>query len=164
MRMDNLNKCSNHNSLTNVFTTSVTITLLTFGALTIDPLLVVATGEVEDNEENRNVDSSISNGNDILSSSPLPSPSSQRSMNTDITGSSTSGDTDLSTQSSLQDQELGSVIEGTTTDAACGQVVSGVVNLTANLNCSGDGIIVGGPNTVINMNGFSITGPGQDRL
>ena len=45
-----------------------------------------------------------------------------------------------------------------------GQVVSGVVNLTANLNCSGDGIIVGGPNTVINMNGFSITGPGQDRL
>ena len=50
------------------------------------------------------------------------------------------------------------------TNAACGQVVSGVVNLTANLNCSGDGIIVGGPNTVINMNGFSITGPGQDRL
>jgi hypothetical protein len=62
MRMDNPNKCSNHNSLANVFATSVTITLLTFGALTIDPLLVVATGEVEDNEENRNVDSSISNG------------------------------------------------------------------------------------------------------
>jgi parallel beta-helix repeat protein len=145
-----------------MFTTSVTITLLTFGALTIDPLLVVATGEVEDNEENRNVDNSISNGNDLLSSSPLPSPSSQWSMNTDITGSSTSGDADLSTQSSLQDQELGSLIEGTTTDAACGQVVSGVVNLTANLNCSGDGIIVVGPNTVINMNGFSITGPGRD--
>jgi parallel beta-helix repeat protein len=162
MRMDNPNKCSNHNSLANVFATSVTITLLTFGALTIDPLLVVATGEVEDNEENRNVDSSISNGNDLLSSSPLPSPLSQRSMNTDITGSSTSGDADLSTQSSLRDQELGSLIEGTTTDAACGQVVTGVVNLTANLNCSGDGIIVGGPNTVINMNGFSITGPGQD--
>src|SRR5262245_19993412 len=47
-------------------------------------------------------------------------------------------------------------------NTACGQVVSGVVNLTANLNCSGDGLIVGGPNTVINMNGFSITGPGQD--
>ena len=162
MRMDNPNKCSNHNSLANVFTTSVTITLLTFGALTIDPLLVVATGEVEDTEENRNVDNSISNGNDLLSSSPLPSPPSQQSMNTDITDSSTSGDADLSTQSSLQEQELGSLIEGTTTDAACGQVVTGVVNLTANLNCSGDGIIVGGPNTVINVNGFSITGPGQD--
>ena len=90
MRMDNSNKCSNNNSLANVFAISVTITLLTFGALTIDPLLVVAmiaaTGEVEDNEENRNVDSSISNGNDLLLSSPLPSPSSQRSMNTDIIG------------------------------------------------------------------------------
>jgi parallel beta-helix repeat protein len=158
MRMDNLNKYINHNSLTNVFTTSVTITLLTFSALTTDPILVVATGEVENDEENRNVDNSISNGNDLLSSSPLPSPSSQQSMNTDITDSSTSGDADLPSQS-LQDQELGSL---TTTDAACGQVVSGVVNLTSNLNCSGDGLIVGGPNTVINMNGFSITGPGQD--
>jgi nitrous oxidase accessory protein NosD len=52
--------------------------------------------------------------------------------------------------------------QAASTNPACGQVVSGVVNLTANLNCSGDGIIVGGPNTVINMNGFSITGPGQD--
>ena len=64
-------------------------------------------------------------------------------------------------QQQLQEQQQQAV----PISAACGQVVSGVVNLTANLNCgSGDGIIVGGPNTVINMNGFSITGPGQDRL
>ena len=55
-------------------------------------------------------------------------------------------------------------LQAPSSNGACGQVVSGVVNLTANLNCSGDGIIVGGPNTVINMNGFSITGPGQDSL
>ena len=61
-------------------------------------------------------------------------------------------------------QQQGGGTPEASTNAACGQVVSGVVNLTANLNCSGDGIIVGGPNTVINMNGFSITGPGQDRL
>ena len=161
MRMDNPNKLRNHSSLTNMFAILVTITLLAFSALTIDPLVVMATGEVEDNEENRNVDS-ISNDNDLLSSSPLPSPSSQRSMNTDIKDSSPSGAADLSTQSSLQEQELGSLTEGTSTNVACGQVASGVVNLTANLNCSGDGIIIGGPNTVINMNGFSITGPGQD--
>jgi parallel beta-helix repeat protein len=47
-------------------------------------------------------------------------------------------------------------------NAACGQVVSGLVNLTANLDCSGDGIIIGGDNTVVNMNGYSITGPGPD--
>jgi hypothetical protein len=51
---------------------------------------------------------------------------------------------------------------GESTYAGCGQVVSGVINLTSNLNCSGDGFVVSGPNTVINMNGFSITGPGQD--
>ena len=47
MRMDNPNKCSNHNSLANVFATSVMITLLTFGALTIDPLLVVIITDAE---------------------------------------------------------------------------------------------------------------------
>jgi parallel beta-helix repeat protein len=162
MRMDKSKKCRNQNSLTNTFAISVMITLLIFGALAIDPSLVLATGEVEDEEENRNVDGSINNGNGPLSSSPLPSPKSQQSMNTDIMDSSTSGAADLSTQSSLHEQQLGSPMERTTTNAACGQVASGVVNLTANLNCSGDGIIISGPNTVVNMNGFSITGPGKD--
>ena len=64
-----------------------------------------------------------------------------------------------------QQQQAQQAQQASSTNAACGQVVSGVVNLTANLNCSsGDGIIVGGPNTVINMNGFRITGPGQDTL
>lgn len=162
MRMDKPKKCRNQNSLANTFAISVTITLLMFGALTIDPLLVLAAGEVGDEGENPNVDGSINNGNGPLSSSPLPSPPSQQGMNTDIIDSSTSGAADLSIQSSLQEQQLGSLIEGTTTNAACGQVASGVVNLTANLNCSGDGIIISGPNTVVNMNGFSITGPGKD--
>jgi len=62
-----------------------------------------------------------------------------------------------------QQQQLQEQQQAVPISAACGQVVSGVVNLTSNLNCSsGDGLIVGGPNTVINMNGFSITGSGQD--
>jgi nitrous oxidase accessory protein NosD len=65
-------------------------------------------------------------------------------------------------QQPQQPQQQPGETPGASSNAACGQVVSGVVNLTANLNCSGDGLIVGGPNTVINMNGFSITGPGQD--
>ena len=68
-------------------------------------------------------------------------------------------------QQQQQPQQLPGETPGassSSSNAACGQVVSGVVNLTANLNCSGDGLIVGGPNTVINMNGFSIAGPGQD--
>ena len=68
----------------------------------------------------------------------------------------------LQQQTQPQQQQQTQPQASSSSNAACGQVVSGVVNLTANLNCSGDGIIVGGPNTVINMNGFSITGPGQD--
>lgn len=72
MRMDKPKKCRNQNSLTNTFAILVTITLLIFSALTVDPLLVLATGEVEDEEENRNVDGSVNNDNGPLSSSPLP--------------------------------------------------------------------------------------------
>jgi nitrous oxidase accessory protein NosD len=45
---------------------------------------------------------------------------------------------------------------------ACGQVVKGNVTLTADLKCSGDGLIVGADNTVIDLNGYSITGTGPD--
>src|SRR5919197_3872769 len=48
-----------------------------------------------------------------------------------------------------------------TTNPACGQVVSGNVTLTSNLNCSGAGLIVGDDNTVINMNGYTLQGPGR---
>src|ERR687891_14277 len=80
-------------------------------------------------------------------------------------GDSVGGDDTASQQAQQQAQQAQQQAQQVPEpiSAACGQVVSGVVNLTANLNCSsGDGIIVGGPNTVINMNGFSIIGPGQD--
>jgi parallel beta-helix repeat protein len=47
------------------------------------------------------------------------------------------------------------------TNPACGEVVQGTVNLTSNLSCSGDGIIVGADNVNINLNGYTISGPGQ---
>jgi hypothetical protein len=48
------------------------------------------------------------------------------------------------------------------TNAACGQVVEGLVELNSDLNCSGDGLIVGKDGTTIRLNGHSITGPGPD--
>lgn len=59
-----------------------------------------------------------------------------------------------------QDQQSGST--GPVNTAACGQVVSGVVELTSNLQCTGDGLIVGKDNTIIRLNGHTITGPGPD--
>src|SRR5918995_1054731 len=86
------------------------------------------------------------------------SPNAGDSVGSDDTASQQAQPQAQQAQQPQQPQQV-----ATSSSAACGQVVSGVVNLTANLNCSsGDGIIVGGPNTVINMNGFSITGPGQD--
>ena len=43
---------------------------------------------------------------------------------------------------------------------ACGQNVQGNVKLISNLICKSDGLIVGANNTNIDMNGFSLKGPG----
>jgi hypothetical protein len=43
----------------------------------------------------------------------------------------------------------------------CGEKVTGIIKLTTNLNCSDHGLIIGN-NTAVNMNGYSIKGPGQD--
>jgi parallel beta-helix repeat protein len=48
------------------------------------------------------------------------------------------------------------------TNAACGQVVEGLVELNSDLNCSGDGLIVGADGTTIRLNGHTIKGPGHD--
>lgn len=45
---------------------------------------------------------------------------------------------------------------------SCGQMVQGNVKLISNLICDGDGLIVGRNNTVIDLNGFSIKGPGLE--
>jgi parallel beta-helix repeat protein len=50
----------------------------------------------------------------------------------------------------------------TTTNAACGQVIEGHVELNSDLNCSGDGLIVGADGTTIRLNGHTIRGLGTD--
>src|SRR5919106_4166412 len=44
----------------------------------------------------------------------------------------------------------------------CGSVVSGTVTLRENMNCTDDGLIIGEDATTLNLNGFSIQGPGKD--
>jgi parallel beta-helix repeat protein len=172
MRMGDPKKCkgNNYNTLRHMFAASVTVALLTFSPFAIDPLLVQATGGFEDEEENRNVENSIIKGKELPSSTTtLPIQSSpQQKLDTEILNSDTGiNNANPFAQPSLQEQELESEIEGTTpttttTAAACGQVASGLVELTADLNCSGDGIIISNPNTVVNLNGYSIIGPGRD--
>jgi parallel beta-helix repeat protein len=46
--------------------------------------------------------------------------------------------------------------------SSCGQVVEVLIELNSDLNCSGDGLIVGANGTTIRLNGYTITGPGPD--
>src|SRR5215212_8235268 len=50
----------------------------------------------------------------------------------------------------------------TTTNAACGQVIEGHVELNSDLNCIGDGLIIGADGTTIRLNGHTIRGTGPD--
>jgi nitrous oxidase accessory protein NosD len=44
----------------------------------------------------------------------------------------------------------------------CGQAITGNLELTSDMTCEGDGIIVQGSNLEIRLNGFTIRGPGSD--
>ena len=116
------------------------------------------------NDDNDNDNGNNAGGDNVVNTLTRQPQLAPLSMETAANaGGSVGGDNSASQQAQAQPQQLQAQQAASSTNAACGQVVSGVVNLTSNLNCSGgDGIIVGGPNTVINMNGFSITGPGQD--
>ncbi len=51
---------------------------------------------------------------------------------------------------------------GNDNDLSCGQVVRESVNLSANLECSTDGLIAGADGITIDLNGFTIAGPGGE--
>jgi nitrous oxidase accessory protein NosD len=55
---------------------------------------------------------------------------------------------------------IGESEDSNSENPACGQVIKGDVKLLSNLICTGDGLIVGDRNTSIDLNGFSIKGPG----
>jgi nitrous oxidase accessory protein NosD len=67
---------------------------------------------------------------------------------------------DQGQQGQQQDQQR--ELRTPVTNAACGQVVEGLVELTSNLNCNGDGLIIGDDSTTIRLNGHTIRGPGPD--
>src|SRR5919106_572415 len=107
------------------------------------------------NDDNNGDDNGNNEGNNVVNTLPQQPQLAPLGMGiSPNAGDSVGGDDTASQQTQPQAQQAQQAATSSSS-AACGQVVSGVVNLTANLNCSsGDGIIVGGPNTVINMNGF----------
>ncbi|HZD34574.1 MAG TPA: NosD domain-containing protein [Nitrososphaeraceae archaeon] len=129
-------------------------------AVVVSVLLISASGFLTIEQTISFVDATKPGNNDnslTLPQNTVAGPASGGSSADDL-----GSDSGVTSDFTALDMQGAATVAASSSNAACGQVVSGLVNLTANLNCSGDGLIVGGPNTVINMNGFSIKGPGQE--
>jgi parallel beta-helix repeat protein len=68
----------------------------------------------------------------------------------------------------ISQKSIVATIDSSKQPISCGQAIKGIVTLRQNLDCAGDGLILGDNNdngtktTTINLNGFSIYGPGAD--
>jgi nitrous oxidase accessory protein NosD len=81
--------------------------------------------------------------------------SSKTTINTAEKTASTDTNSAATTNNDLTDSS-------TTVNPACGQVIRGDIKLVSNLVCNSDGLIVGTTHTKIDLNGFSIIGPGKN--
>jgi len=104
---------------------------------------------------------------------PQDQPEQETNNNESPTGNSESQEDDNTEEDSEESSEEGAAATNNNNNRAsqsrlgldssnglvsCGQIVSGEVELTNDLNCSsGDGLIVGAPGTTINLNGYKIT-------
>ncbi len=110
------------------------IAFASVGALLIQPTVASAQSSMIDNILNSALPSSNTNDNNQPS---------QASSSSDSSSDSSSSAVPLSTSLS------------------CGQVIKQSVKLTANLDCKTDGLIVGADGITIDLNGFTLSGPGE---
>ena len=88
--------------------------------------------------------------------------SAQSSLIDNILNSATpSSDTNDNNQSSPASSSDTSTAVPLSSSLSCGQVIKQSVKLTANLDCKTDGLIVGSDGITIDLNGFTLTGPGD---
>ena len=88
--------------------------------------------------------------------------SAQSSMIDNILNSALpSSDTNDNNQSSQENSSSSSSAVPLSTSLSCGQVIKQSVKLTANLDCKTDGLIVGADGITIDLNGFTLNGPGE---
>ena len=74
--------------------------------------------------------------------------------------SSNTNDNNQPSQASSSSSSSSSAVP-LSTSLSCGQVIKQSVKLTANLDCKTDGIIVGADGITIDLNGFTLSGPGE---
>lgn len=87
--------------------------------------------------------------------------SAQSSMIDNILNSATPSSNSNDNSQSSQENDSSSAAIPLSTSLSCGQVIKQSVKLTANLDCKTDGIIVGADGITIDLNGYTLSGPGQ---
>jgi len=129
------------------FYTAVAVSILAVLSATTFPTLAQAqqqTDEPEEPEQENNNESTTS------------SSESQGDDNAEDSDDSSEEDAAANNNNRASQSRLG--LDSSNGLVSCGQIVSGEVELTNDLNCnSGDGLIVGAPGTHINLNGYKIT-------
>src|SRR5918998_148857 len=111
------------------------------GALFTQPILATENGSIVENVLNSALPSNNNNDNNDNNNNP-----------TTASGPSASS----------ADTANAAGAAPVSTSLSCGQVVKESVTLSANLECSTDGLIAGADGITINLNGFTIAGPGGE--
>ena len=119
---------------------SIIITLLTFSAA-MNTLLVVAAEGGGDEYDDIGIDSIKNSELSTLSLSSLPTRQGMNIGNIATDSDNVPSPDSSTSPSTLQELDLLSLTDAATTNTACGQVLSGVVELTSDLNCS-SGVLV----------------------
>src|SRR5215210_6302000 len=115
------------------------------GTLFTQPILATENGSMIENI----LDSALPTNND----------SNNNGSGNDNENSPTSTNTGTRTNQATASSEGASP---TSTSLSCGQVVKESVTLSANLECSTDGLIASADDITIDLNGFTISGPGGE--
>lgn len=123
----------------------------------LDPQRNIITSQNTGNS-NSNDDSGDRIGDSRVESNELNLDESQAADESD--NSEENDTTPTAPLNKAQDLSNGQTSLSSELNPACGQIVQGNVKLGSNLICDNDGLIVGGNDTVIDMNGFSLKGPG----
>ena len=129
----------------NIYLMAAILAFASVGALFTQPILATENGSMIEN---------------ILNSA-LPTNNDNNNSNSNSNNPSAASSSDSSTNS-VRSSESASGGVPTSTSLSCGQVVRESVTLSANLECSTDGLIAGADGITIDLNGFTIAGPGGE--
>jgi len=137
------------------FYTAVAVSILAVLSATTFPTLAQAQRATDEPQEQPEQE----NNNE----SPVRNSESQEDENTDDSDDSNEEGAEATNNNNNRASQSRLGLDSSNGLVSCGQIVSGEVELTNDLNCSsGDGLIVGAPGTHINLNGYKITAASDD--